>query len=696
MLGSEGKKLRRRADLRAQLAAANAARNRGDWLAAAAHFAAAIVYRPDDHFLRMKHAKALANSGDMARAAVIYREAIILKPERPEGHFELGLTLRAAGRRDEALESLTTATRLSRIYLDARRELITAGGADRLSDQERHRVVDLGGNDAALTASGLASFRRYFPVLPPPSSEGAELSLVVLVDDPDTDPAALRATLLSLIEQRHGLWNALVLTEIKPASHPVHSLAEVDPRISFGTSADPNFSRRTSEDYVVSLSAGTTLDITALSWLAYAAARTSAAAIYADHELTAFDWRNGRRSVAAALQSMPDPEDLATTPEPPAVALVGPGELVRFIGSGIEQGFEVARQRLFIDPAEPDRIAHIPRILAARALERPLLAVDAPRTGQFSELSQTGQILVVIPTRDGGHLLRTCVASLKKLASKPDRITFLIVDNGSRDPQTVALLARLSKVPRTEVLRLDQPFNWSRLNNLAAANRTHPTLVFVNDDTEMLSSGWDNQVQESLARPSIGIVGARLLYPDGTIQHAGLALGVAAGMPIHEGLRVEANDGGPLDRWRRRRSVAAVTGAFLAIRRDVFESVGGFDDVELAVAYNDIDLCLKVREGNLRVLYEPAIELLHHESVSRGRNDNTAKIAWDHGELASLHRRWGDALFRDPGRNPQWANDRLAPFDGFRDMSPSAVSAHIEDSVQNPWKVMRVSKGSTP
>lgn len=625
-------------------------------------------------------------SGDLTAAATAFRQAIILKPERPEGHLELGRTLRLLGQRAEAMDSLSRAVSLSQAYVEARRELIMAGGASLLPQD--FLAPPPNGQSGRFPAEAYAVFRDHNPVLPPPTNEGENKALSVLVDDTTADPAAVRATLLSLTEQTHTLWKAHIVSRHDSANHPLRSLGYVDPRILF---EDIESFRRPASGatWWLSLSAGTVVDREALSWMAHTVATTSPGGVYADHEVVKTNWKDGRRSLWPALQPMPDIDDLASTPEPPLLILLPVTDLDDLLTIGERDGYHEARTWVLAKAIEAGPVAHVPRILSAREDVAP--SPRRPLQRAIRSDASARELLVVIPTRDGGQLLKTCVNSLLKTASHPARIRFVVIDNGSRDTDTLALLGKLKKRKDTEVLRVDEPFNWSRLNNLAVGAEfgTLADLVFVNDDTEMLTIGWDLRVASHLARPKIGIVGARMLYPNGTVQHAGIAMGVADGMPIHEGAHVEGGDGGPLDRWRRTRSAAAVTGAFMAIRRNVFDRIGGFDDLNLAVAYNDIDLCLRVREQGLRVLYDAEVELIHHESVSRGRNDNAARIAWDHGELLGLNERWGKALFRDPARNPHWASDRLAPFDAFCDLTPDAVVRYIGESVASPWSVIR-------
>lgn len=149
--------------------------------------------------------------------------------------------------------------------------------------------------------------------------------------------------------------------------------------------------------------------------------------------------------------------------------------------------------------------------------------------------------------------------------------------------------------------------------------------MFANNDMEMLSDGWDLEVRRLLAIDGVGVVGARLLYPNDRVQHAGIVMGALNGEPLHEGLRTSRNERGPLDRWVRRRPATAVTGAFMAMRRSVFDQVGGFDAENFAVSCNDVDFCLHAGVAGWTILYAPEFILHHHECVSRGHSNTEAK-----------------------------------------------------------------------
>jgi GT2 family glycosyltransferase len=235
------------------------------------------------------------------------------------------------------------------------------------------------------------------------------------------------------------------------------------------------------------------------------------------------------------------------------------------------------------------------------------------------------------------------------------------------------------------VLNIDEPFNWARLNNRAVAASDAPLLVFANDDMAMLSGGWDRHLRGLLDRPEIGAVGARLVYPDDTIQHAGILLGWE-GADAHDGRYEALTDPGPGQRWHVSRAVSAVTGAFLALRREAFVAAGGLDEAALPVAYSDIDLCLKLRARGLKILWTPHITLRHFESKSRGFDhldpEGAARYA---AERRHMVERWGAAMQSDPSLNPLWHQATL-PFRLLSMPSEARLWRHIRlCGAANPW-----------
>ena len=224
------------------------------------------------------------------------------------------------------------------------------------------------------------------------------------------------------------------------------------------------------------------------------------------------------------------------------------------------------------------------------------------------------------------------------------------------------------------------------MNNQAAQDIETPILLFANDDMLMLSQGWDSVLRDCLARPGVGAAGARLVYEDGTLQHAGVLFGWGGAPTHHDGLHEPGDAPGPARRWQLTRSTGAVTGAFLATRREQFLAVGGFDASALPVAYSDIDYALKLRSKGLRILWTPHISLAHKEGASRGLDHlDPARAARNAMELDTMQRRWGPALRVDPGVNPHYYPATL-PFHLIAAPTRTCILDHIARSAsQHPW-----------
>ncbi len=253
---------------------------------------------------------------------------------------------------------------------------------------------------------------------------------------------------------------------------------------------------------------------------------------------------------------------------------------------------------------------------------------------------------IIIATRDRAELLGPCLEGLLQRTDYPE-IEVVVVDNGSTAADALAVLERAGADPRVRVLRSPGPFNWAALNNAGARQATGAVLVLLNNDTVVVEPGWLRELVAQAVRPEVGAVGAKLLYPDGTIQHAGVVLG-RDGHAMH--MWRGAADGVPgyMAELAVVREVAAVTGACLAIRKEVFARVGGCDAANLPVTWNDVDLCLRVRASGLRVIWTPHARLLHLEQASRGSDTTPENDTRFLREQAFMRERWGDAMRVDP------------------------------------------------
>ncbi len=730
-------------DIGNALAEAAGAAGIGDWSTAADRYGDVLAHRPDDQSAWVQYGHALKESGNPERAIAAYARAIAIDPSVGDVYLHIGHVHRMLGHRDDAIQSYRQALNLDASLEDARAELIHLGARDAVlvrDDDRRDRwerlasVTDILGEglDRArrwLTASAYPiaaydRFREAMPVQPPPGAlPEVKGRLLVLVDARGASPARLRASLRSLQNQSVRDWQALIVAEDSLRDHSVGSFAHVDRRIVFGAIDNVD-----TPAMIVLLDAGVILDGQALAWLVFAMDRTGVSALFSDHDRAIEHWRHGLNHADPVFYGAFDMDMMIQTARPPAV-LIARSETFDAVVSkdGPLPGAEL-RRRLALTGGQLRSIGHVPRVLAS-VLDLSLIAdsgIDtvewAAETIRPSDASPIAgwttrdgdvlgiehialggtttvlscvaeapqeRLLVVIPIRDEADMLARCLASMRRLARHPERIDYCVVDNRSRDDATRVLLSA-EQERGVRILTMDEPFNWSRANNLAAAGGQQPNLLFANNDIEMLTPGWDTRLTAALSRRDVGAIGARLLYPDMHVQHAGILFGLADGPPVHDGRYVASDRAGPEARWVRTHAVAAVSGAFLGVRRDVWSTVDGFDEQALFVGYNDIDFCLRVRELGRIVQYLPSIELIHHESRTRGFNDSKARVAWDQGELADLHARWGSAIATDPGYNPQWAVGG-EPFDGVREPSLRDIVRWIDGTARpNPWMPRRL------
>ncbi len=266
---------------------------------------------------------------------------------------------------------------------------------------------------------------------------------------------------------------------------------------------------------------------------------------------------------------------------------------------------------------------------------------------------------VIVPTRDRLDLLEPCLEKIVALSEhNRTRLELIVVDNQSQEAETFTFLDRFSRAHPLIVLKHAGVFNWALMNNLAAAQTKADVLIFLNNDTVALNPDWCDELCSQALRPDVGGVGARLLYGDGTIQHAGVVTGGRHAFTAHEGVGAQGNDPGYLGRHALLREVSAVTGACLATRRCVFESVGGFDAVNLPVESNDVDYCFRVRASGLKVLYDPYCTLYHYESKSRGYNVDPQRLKQADAAGLLMRGRWEKIYRDDPFYNPHF--DRLS------------------------------------
>jgi GT2 family glycosyltransferase len=358
--------------------------------------------------------------------------------------------------------------------------------------------------------------------------------------------------------------------------------------------------------------------------------------------------------------------------------------LVQQVG-GFREGFEGSQDHdLVLRVAaclRPDQIVHVPKVLYHwRALEgstalgseqkdytseaglkavRSYLEQNHPGAGAVDgDFANTYRVhwpfpspeplvSLLVPTRDGVEILQPCVDAILQQTDY-QHFELLILDNESQCPQTLAYLREVEgRDPRVRVLRWAHPFNYSAINNFGARHARGEILGLVNNDIEPINSGWLTEMVRQACRPEIGCVGAKLYYPNDTIQHAGVILGIG-GVAGHAHKFFSRHAIGYFTRLHLAHNLSAVTAACLLVRKAVFDEVDGLNEEHLPVAFNDVDLCLKVREAGYRNLWTPYAELYHHESASRGEDNIPVKRARADAEVAYMRRTWAEKLDNDP------------------------------------------------
>ncbi|TAL76846.1 MAG: glycosyltransferase [Beijerinckiaceae bacterium] len=259
-------------------------------------------------------------------------------------------------------------------------------------------------------------------------------------------------------------------------------------------------------------------------------------------------------------------------------------------------------------------------------------------------------VSLIVPTRNRHDLLAPC---LDGLLNRTDyrNIEILVIDHQSDDSHTLELLAHLRDDKRVRIIRYEGAFNYSDMNNKAVAQAHGEIVGLINNDVDVIDRGWLTEMVSFAIHPENGAVGAKLLYPDGRIQHAGVVLGMGS-VAGHLHVNAAREAVGYFGRLALTSNVSAVTGACLIVRKAVFQEAGGLNAVDLPVAFNDVDLCLKIQARGYRNVWTPFALLYHHESLSRGSDTTPEKVARVQREADYLRSKWGHLLDHDPYFSP--------------------------------------------
>ncbi|MDD5320857.1 MAG: glycosyltransferase [Methylococcales bacterium] len=373
-------------------------------------------------------------------------------------------------------------------------------------------------------------------------------------------------------------------------------------------------------------------------------------------------------------------------------------DIVKAIG-GFRTGYEGSQDydlaARFIEEIAPEQIVHIPRVLyhwrilpgstsmsigekpyaliaSEKALNEHLIrrnvkgTVEALPIGlhrlRFSLPDKPPLVSIIIPTRNAVDLVCTCVTSIYDLTTYKN-FEILLIDNGSDDPDALRYFEKLQLLHNNfRVLRDERPFNFSALNNSAVRQAKGEFIALLNNDIEVITPDWLSEMVSIAAQPGIGAVGAKLWYLNNLLQHGGVTLGLGTGRVAgHTHHNLTMGNYGYYGRAVLTQEISAVTAACLVVLKKHYLQVGGLNETDLTVAFNDIDFCLKLKSQGYRNVWTPFAELYHHESATRGQEDTPEKKLRHMNEILYMQQRWGELLLNDPAYSPNLTLD----FDDF-------------------------------
>jgi O-antigen biosynthesis protein len=465
-----------------------------------------------------------------------------------------------------------------------------------------------------------------------------------------TDPAGVAATVASLQAQVYPKWTLDVIEgDVAADFAGCRKAAASDERVAF-IGPQSNWTeiagRNSADDRIAVLEAGDLLPDYALAVVAERLAGSpDLAVIYSDEDTVDADGTHRdpifKPDCSPCLQ--------ARAPYVGRLALVRAGALEPGAEAlvALLRDDRTAIDRILSDVA-PAAVGHVRRVLYHRRAGRAPAASAPPRSSAAGEEPAWPTVGIVIPTRDRADLLAECVRGLKDRTDYP-AYEIVVVDNGSTAPDAVALLRDLKSDPLFKVVERPGPFNFSALSNDGTKATAAPVLAFVNNDIVVVDPGWLKPMVRFAVMPQIGVVGAKLLFPDGLLQHAGVVLGFG-GIAGHLYRRMPADHRGYCDRLTVAHEVGAVTAACIAVERYKFEAVGGFDAENLPVDLNDMDLCLRISERGWTSLWTPESVLLHLQSATRGIDPDPFVLYRQ--ERTYFVRRWAEKIRDDPYFHP--------------------------------------------
>ncbi|WP_263226608.1 glycosyltransferase family 2 protein [Pseudomonas alabamensis] len=368
--------------------------------------------------------------------------------------------------------------------------------------------------------------------------------------------------------------------------------------------------------------------------------------------------------------------------------LIGRNISIRIGWHDLVAGIALATQRSEVN------VAHLPRVLYHRAYHAPASPEEAqPSLERLKAMEwlcdalapgstishvpdypallrahwplpkKLPRISLIVPTRDQCKLLKACIEGLITKTDYPN-LEIIVVDNESTEPDTLDYFEKI-KTQGVKIIEYRKQFNYSAINNFAAAHATGEIVGLINNDIEILETHWLKEMLSQLLRDKVGAVGAKLMWPNRMVQHGGVVVGIN-GLAAHAGNNLQEHDAGYLSTNQLTRRQSAVTAACLLMRKAVFEELGGLNEKDFPVAFNDVDLCLRIRDSGLHLIWASFAKLIHAESASRGKDVSADKRARANREQQAFIEKWSIDGQTDPYYNPALSQDYLSgPYGGL-------------------------------
>ena len=542
-----------------------------------------------------------------------------------------------------------------------------------------------------LTADDVAAMQARAQTLAAPTK------FSVVVPCFDTPEPLLRACIDSVVRQIYPHWELCLANDASRAPHVAQVLDEAarrDPRIRVVHRGENGHISAASNDaialarhpWLVLLDHDDELAPHALQLVAEAIAQNpDAGVVYSDEDKLDLQGRRCEPYFKPAFNP-----DLLRAQNYISHLGVYRKDLVEAVG-GFRTAFNGSQDYDLVlrvtEKLQPHQVVHVPHVLyhwrmtpgsTALGVESKPYAYVAGELALREHLARTGQhasvrpsqyagqyhvkyavpqpapkVSIIVPTRDNPDVLDRCVESLRTTTHYAN-YELVLIDNDSAQPRALKHLASLAQKPNVRLLRYPHPFNYAAINNWAVAQTDATVVVLLNDDVEVLHVDWLDELVSQAMRPEVGAVGAKLLYPNRTVQHAGVVLGIG-GIAAHAFCRQGEHDPAYFARPLLTHNVSAVTGATLAIQRTRYLEIGGMNE-RLAVAYNDVDLCLRLHQAGYDNVFTPHARLVHHESASRGKDKlQDERFA---GEWRWMARTWESYVAADPCYSPNLTVER--------------------------------------